>query len=110
MVNQGSKSTITESTDCPSIRKLNTFFRRFILLPVLKLSLWNNISRVSKRLTMFFVNKLCRMEVQENFFCFECGMDFAKGEMKQTIADWFGICRLCNAGYDHRTGDQTKFM
>lgn len=104
------KATIREFTHCHSIRKLNTFFRRFILLPVLKLSLRNNASPVSKRLTMLRVNRSYRLEMQEKFFCFECGMDFTKGEMMQTIADWFGVCRICNAGYNHSPEDQTKII
>jgi hypothetical protein len=100
------KTTIIESIHYPSIRKVNTFFRRFILLPEIKLSMRNNVSRVSKRLTIFGANRSYRLGMQEKFFCFECGMNFTKSEMRQTIGDWFGVCRWCNEEYTYTSQDQ----
>jgi hypothetical protein len=110
MANYRIKDTIIGSMHYPSIRRVNTFFRRFILLTEIKLSMQNTVSRVSKRLTMFGVNSLYRLGMQNKFFCFECGMNFTKGEMRQTIGDWFGVCRWCNTEYIHTSEDHTKFM
>jgi hypothetical protein len=110
MANRRIKTTIIESMHYPSIRRVNTFFRRFILLTETKLSMRNAVSRVSKRLTIFGANSSYRLGMQDKFFCFECGMNFTKGEMRQTIGDWFGVCRWCNTEYHHTSEDHAKFM
>jgi hypothetical protein len=110
MTNHNVKAKIIESIQYTSIRKVNSSFLRFILLPEIQLSVRYSITWVSKRLTRVIANNSYRLGMHEKFFCFECGMNFTKGEMRQTIGDWFGVCRWCIEGYNFTSKDEATIL
>ena len=105
MIKHKGHAKIKESIYSVSITRINSFIIKFNHVPEIQLSVRNATSLVSKRLTRFAAIIFSQLNMQEEFFCFECGMNFSEVEMRNTIGDWFGVCRRCTSGYNHTSED-----
>src|SRR5262245_20396390 len=80
-----------ESIYCISTTRINSIIIRFNHVPEIQMSIRHAMSAVSERLTRFITNISYRLNMHEEFFCFECGMNYSEGEMRHTIGGWFGV-------------------
>ena len=98
---------LTDLFNINHMKKVNSVYVRSRLLIGIYLFISYFLSCVSRRLIAIKINTIQRFKRQEKFFCFECGRYLSQEEMSVSVADWFGVCRLCNGAYDHCT--QSKF-
>jgi hypothetical protein len=105
MIKHKGHAKIKESIYFISITRIKSFILKFNIVPEIRLSVRNDTSLVSKRLTRFVATMFSQLNMHEEFFCFECGMNFSEVEMRNTIGDWFGVCRRCTNGYNHTSED-----
>ncbi len=100
---------LTDLLNINHMKKVNLMSVSCRLVIGIYLSISYFLSCLSQRMIFSMIYAIQRLKTQEKFFCFECGMYLSQEDMSISVADWFGVCRLCNEACDHFTQLRNKF-